>query len=218
MRWGKKIFFVFFFLFVFFLFADNEGESKTDIPDESRILLDATRDQNTANPQDGAFQPNSGFDLSTAERTQSQVSSLLRILISLFVVCILAYVVLKFLKKSSNVFPANDPYLKNVASINLAQGKSVHVITLGEKAYIVGVSESSINKIGEVEDKTLIDTMNFEAERRNSSPKQDFASMLASVFKNSKINKPQTIDTDFFAAQRERLSNAGRTPSTEEEE
>lgn len=218
MRWGKKILFVFFFLFVTFLFAENEGESKADIPDESGILLDAATDQNTANPQDSSFQPNSGFDLSTAERTQSQVSSLLRILISLFVVCILAYVVLKFLKKSSNVFPANDPYLKTVASINLAQGKSVHVITLGEKAYIVGVSDSSINKIGEVEDKTLIDTMNFEAERRNSSPKQDFASMLASVFKNSKLNKSQTVDTDFFAAQRERLSNAGRTPSTEDEE
>jgi len=218
MRWGKKVFFVFFFLFVIFLFAENEGESKTDIPDESGIILDAKADQNTADPQDSSFQPNSGFDLSTAERTQSQVSSLLRILVSLFVVCILAYVVLKFLKKSSNVFPANDPYLKTVASINLAQGKSVHVITLGEKAYIVGVSDSSINKIGEVEDKTLIDTMNFEAERRNSSPKQDFASMLASVFKNSKLNKSQTVDTDFFAAQRERLSNAGRTPSTEDEE
>ena len=218
MRWGKKVFFVFFFLFVIFLFAENEGESKADIPDESGILLDAKTDQNTASPQDNSFQPNSGFDLSTAERTQSQVSSLLRVLISLFVVCILAYVVLKFLKKSSNVFPANDPYLKTVASINLAQGKSVHVITLGEKAYIVGVSDSSINKIGEVEDKTLIDTMNFEAERRNSSPKQDFASMLASVFKNSKLNKSQTVDTDFFAAQRERLSNAGRTPSTEDEE
>ena len=218
MRWGKKVFFVFFFLFVIFLFAENEGESKTDIPDESGIILDAKADQNTADPQDSSFQPNSGFDLSTAERTQSQVSSLLRILVSLFVVCILAYVVLKFLKKSSNVFPANDPYLKTVASINLAQGKSVHVITLGEKAYIVGVSDSSINKIGEVEDKTLIDTMNFEAEHRNSSPKQDFASMLASVFKNSKLNKSQTVDTDFFAAQRERLSNAGRTPSTEDEE
>ena len=85
MRWGKKVFFVFFFLFVIFLFAENEGESKTDIPDESGIILDAKADQNTADPQDSSFQPNSGFDLSTAERTQSQVSSLLRILVSLFV-------------------------------------------------------------------------------------------------------------------------------------
>ena len=44
MRWGKKVFFVFFFLFVIFLFAENEGESKTDIPDESGIILDAKAD------------------------------------------------------------------------------------------------------------------------------------------------------------------------------
>lgn len=218
MRWGKKIFFVCFFLVATCLLAENDGVSKVDSPDESGILLDAQTDQNTAKPQDGSAQANTGFDLSTTERPQSQVSNLLRVLISLVVVCVLAYVVLKFLKKSSNVFPASDPYLKNVASINLAQGKSVHVITLGEKAYLVGVTDSSINKIGEVEDKTLIDTMNFEADRRNSSPKQDFASMIASVFKNSKLNKTQTIDADFFAAQRERLSNAAQRSQAEDDE
>ena len=56
--------------------------------------------------------------------------------------------------------------------------------------------------------------MNLDAERRSSSPKQDFASMLSSVFKGSKNND---IDVDFFEAQRERLNKAAKAQVPEEE-
>ena len=86
---------------------------------------------------------------------------------------------------------------------------------MGEKAYIVGVTDASINMIGEVEDKTLVDTMNLDAERRSSPPKQDFASMLSSVFKGSKNND---VDVNFFEAQRERLNKAAKAQVPEERE
>lgn len=222
MNYRKKLFFLFFFFLIVFLFAEDKNSSKDNdsLPDESGISLNSpdkeTEDKDKIENNSETGRDETGFDLSITERNQTPVLNLLRVLISLVIVCVLAYIVLKFLKKSSTSFSSNDPYLKSVASISLAQGKSIHVITLGEKAYIVGVTDSSINIIGEVEDKTLIDTMNFEADRRNSVPKQDFTSMLASIFKNSKNNKIETIDADFFAAQRERLNNASQ--KTEENE
>ena len=219
MSLGKKLFFIIFFLFSVTLFAENDGTSSDgdSLPSESGILLDAgTKGNIERNEGNTAPAGNeNAFDLNVAERAQSPISRLLQVLVSLIIVCILAYVVLKFLKKSSLSFSSDSPYLKSVASINIAQGKSIHVITLGEKAYIVGVTDSSINMIGEVEDKTLVDTMNLDAERRSSSPKQDFASMLASVFKGSKNND---VDVNFFEAQRERLSNAAKTQMPEERE
>lgn len=219
MSLGKKLSIVLFFLFSIALFAETDGASKEDssLPPESGILLDAgTKENIDTNEGNSASARNeNAFDLNVAERAQSPVSNLLRVLISLVIVCILAYVVLKFLKKSSLSFSSDSPYLKSVASINLAQGKSIHVVTLGEKAYLVGVTDSSINMIGEVEDKTLVDTMNLDAERRSSSPKQDFASMLTSVFKGTKNN---SIDANFFEAQRERLNKAAQTQMPEERE
>ncbi|MGI5064749.1 flagellar biosynthetic protein FliO [Treponema putidum] len=219
MSFGKKLFFILFFLFSVLLFAETGGTSSDEdsLPSESGILLDAKTTDNIGETGDNSTpaENETGFNLNVAERTQSPVSNLLRVLISLVVVCVLAYVVLKFLKKSSLSFSSDSPYLKSVASINLAQGKSIHVVTLGEKAYIVGVTDSSINMIGEVEDKTLIDTMNLDAERRSSSPKQDFASMLASVFKGSKNN---SVDVNFFEAQRERLNKAAKSQVPEEKE
>lgn len=217
MSLGKKLFFV--LLFSAALFAETDGASKEDssLPSESGILLDAATKESIGKNADNstAAGNKNAFDLNVVESVQSPVSNLLRVLISLVIVCILAYVVLKFLKKSSLSFSSDDPYLKSVASINLAQGKSIHVITLGEKAYIVGVTDSSINMIGEVEDKTLVDTMNLEADKRSSSPKQDFTSMLAAVFKGSKNNN---IDVNFFEAQRERLNKAAQTQVPEERE
>ncbi|UTC66478.1 MULTISPECIES: flagellar biosynthetic protein FliO [unclassified Treponema] len=216
MRLRKKLSFVLFFLFSVLLFAEGDSPSTGDeaLPSESGILLDADTEKTTDRTEDLPSRNETGFDLNVAERSQSSVSVLLRILISLLVVCILAYVVLKFIKKYSTTFSSEDPYLKSVASINLAQGKSIHVITLGEKAYLVGVTDSSINMIGEVEDKILVDTMNLEAERRSSLPKRDFASMLSSVFKNTKNNG---IDVNFFEAQRERLNNAAKGQPEERE-
>ena len=216
MSLGKKLFFIIFFLFPVTLFAENDGTSSDgdSLPAESGILLDAGTKGNIERNEGDAGNGNT-FDLNVAERTQSPISRLLQVLVSLIIVCILAYVVLKFLKKSSLSFSSDSPYLKSVASINIAQGKSIHVITLGEKAYIVGVTDASINMIGEVEDKTLVDTMNLDAERRSSPPKQDFASMLSSVFKGSKNND---VDVNFFEAQRERLNKAAKAQVPEEKE
>ena len=207
--------------------AQTVKDDKNSIPDESGLFLDGRTDTGEKNgqnapaaetqPEQSAGRGRTGLDNAVGSRGPSVTDSLFQLFAALLVVCGLAYVVLKFLKKSSKFYGTEDPYLKNVASISIAQGKSIHVITLGDKAYIIGVTDSAVNKIGEVEDKDLVDAMNLESSRKNASPKKDFASVLASFIPSIRREKQDIIDKDFFASQRERLNNAAQTRADREE-
>ena len=96
MSLGKKLFFIIFFLFSVTLFAENDGTSSDgdSLPAESGILLDAGTKGNIERNEGDALPAGNGntFDLNVAERTQSPISRLLQVLVSLIIVCILAYV------------------------------------------------------------------------------------------------------------------------------
>lgn len=118
------------------------------------------------------------------------------VVLALVVACI--YLVMRFMKKKfvSNVSD-NDPYLRRTASLSLEVGKSVHIVTLNDKAYILGVSENSVTLIDKLDDKDLIDAMNINAEvAQSEAGKKDFASMLSSLIPGfgSKDNFQQSED------------------------
>lgn len=221
----KLLFFILFLIFAVFLFGqtskDSEASSGKSLPDEKGILLDGKQnidlnkektDQNNVASSDK--EENTPLDSIANPVNNPIAGGFIQLFLALLAVCILAYLVLKFLKKSSKFYGTDDPYLKNVASINIAQGKSIHVITLGEKAYIVGVTDSAINKIGELEDKNLVNAMNLENDKRTSS-KKDFASMLSAFIPSIKNETDNPIDKDFFTSQRTRLNNAAQNTKEE---
>ncbi len=194
-----------------------EGETENDIDsnsiDETKIQLDKNSQNTKTNKTENlevAESKDSNFDIAVGEKPKSSASRLLQLLGALVIICILAYIVIKFLKKSTNVFGVDDPYLKTVASMNIAQGKSVHVITLGDKAYIIGVTDHAINTIGEVEDIELINAMNLEAEKKDDAPKKDFSSVLSKFFPQAKQDSTN-IGKEFFASQSDRLNKANQT-------
>lgn len=90
------------------------------------------------------------------------------------------YAVIWFMRRSTKTNPNdNDPFLRKVASVDVAAGKSVQVVTLVDKAYIIGVADSSVNLIAEVADKELIDAMNLYAdEHKNVKKPRSFADVL----------------------------------------
>ncbi len=218
----KKIsFFVILFMLTCFLFAEGETEDDIDSNsvDETKIQLDKNsqdKKADTAQNIEKTESKDSSFDIAVGEKPKSSASRLLQLLGALIIICILAYIVIKFLKKSTNVFGVDDPYLKTVASMNIAQGKSVHVITLGDKAYIIGVTDNAINTIGEVEDQELINAMNLEAEKKDDAPKKDFSSVLSKFFPQAKQNN-QNIGKEFFASQSDRLNKANQKQTESEE-
>lgn len=124
----------------------------------------------------------------------------MRMIFVLIGIIALIYAFVWALRKFSTPKAKEDLYLKEVANLTLSPGKSVRVISLKDKAYIIGVTDSSINLITEVQDKELIDAMNLNAEQSANEKPKDFSTML-SMFSGTSSNAES-----FLRQRREKFS------------
>ena len=139
----------------------------------------------------------------------STLSMLLQLIISLAAVCALIYGVLYFIRRSKQFTAGDDPFLKNVANLPLAPNKTLYIVTLIDKAYLIGASDASLSLIAEITDKELIDAMNLHA-AQTVGPKQSFSSLLHTFFPAAKPKEADANPFDsFLAKQRGRLQNSG---------
>ena len=200
-----------------FAFADDTnakagGATVAPGADETGIYLDAG---------------NAGLPGPKPAKAPSSIWILLRVVIVLAIVCAAIYGVVWLLKKTTVVNAANDPYLKSVSSITLAPNKTVQVVTIGSKGYLIGVTDQSINLIDEITDTELIDAMNLESARKASEPPASFASVLSTFLPGSKSHAAKPMESgaadvaaeaeepsfsaaDVIKRQRERLTGVSR--------
>lgn len=200
---------VFFSIFGFpFVLASEEGNPTNERKLESfseNSPIDITDD--SSNVSGANSQLMEEFTLRNGSETVSYTSHVIRLILSLIFVVFLAYLVIRFMKKS-NLFVVNDDaYLKLVAGLNIEQGKSIKVFTLGEKAYIVGVTNNNITKIAEIEDKVLIDAMNLKASETSKVEVSSFNKVFSSFFPTSKNAEERIFSDDFLKNQQERIKN-----------
>ena len=134
------------------------------------------------------------------ENTTSTFGLFMRMIFVLIGIIALIYAFVWALRKFSTPKAKEDLYLKEVANLTLSPGKIVRVISLKEKAYIIGVTDSSINLITEVQDKELIDAMNLNAEQSANEKPKDFSTML-SMFSGTSSNAES-----FLRQRREKFS------------
>ncbi len=135
-----------------------------------------------------------------------------RMILVLAAVVACIYAVLWLFKRSMRMQESDDPFLRLVSSVPLGTGKSAQIITLVDRAYIVGVSESSVNLIAEVTDKELIDAMNlYSDEHKNVKKPRSFADIL-DIFmpggprdKGGVFGSSQNKLADMLERQRERI-------------
>jgi flagellar protein FliO/FliZ len=187
----------------------SDSASKTD---SSTTALTAQSTDETAIQLDQTA-PAAGTG--TKPATTSSVWILVRIILALALVCFAIYAIVHFLKKSTGINIGNDPYLKSVATLSLSPNKSIQVITLGQKGYLVGITDQSINMIAEVTDAELVDAMNLQADKKNPVPTGSFQSLLGNFFPAMKKEatsgegNSSPAATGFLQAQRERLRRGG---------
>ncbi len=175
--------------------ADANSTAVTAITEESIVLADdaATDNQNT-----------------TSYKGPSTIGMFVRMIIVLIIVVGLIYGVLWFIKKKTNVVKTDDEYLRRAAYINIAPGKTVEVITLIDKAYLIGVTEDSITMLGEIHDDELIKAMNLSADKKNNTKKPaTFADVLDMFLvkrgpqKNVFSDTEQQVDQIFSGGERQ---------------
>ncbi len=140
-------------------------------------------------PQNGT-----GFD-NTDTGTGSSFWLFFRMVLVLAVICLIIWFVGKLIKKRMDPGAEPDFYLKKTAQLTLAPGRTVQVVTLRDRAYVLGVSDSGISVIDKIDstdgkdktsDKELIDDMNLRASENLNAKPQDFASMISSLSSSSK--------------------------------
>ena len=151
-------------------FSQNVDSSSSGIVDESSILLSSS----------------SSSEQVVENQSTNTFGLFFRMIVVLIIIIGLIYGFVWLLRKTSSPKAKDDLYLKEVANLSLAPGKSVRIISLKDKAYMIGVTDSNINLITEVQDKDLIDAMNLNADENPSDKPKDFASLLASFSKSTK--------------------------------
>lgn len=162
--------------------------------------------------------------ISTNEEIQEQQTRstgwlFVRMVLVLLLVVACVYGVFYFVKKNTNTDNQTDAFLKKVASINLAPGKSVQVITIQNHCYVLGVSDSSVQLISELDDKDLIDAMNLKADSEPTGKVKDFATMLANAMGVKKKSFEDSVSTSVqnMKTQSDRLKRSSLMEKNDEE-
>lgn len=144
--------------------------------------------------------------------TESSFWLFFRMILVLAVICVIIWFVGRLIKKRMDPGAEPDLYLKKTAQLTLAPGRTIQIVTLRDRAYVLGVTDSGISVIDKIDsteskdkalDKELIDDMNLRAaENLNAKPK-DFASMISSLSSSSKRTE------DFLKNRRMNFKNNG---------
>jgi flagellar protein FliO/FliZ len=100
------------------------------------------------------------------------VFGIFRILLTLAVVAAAIYGLVYFLKfrRASRAKAELDPFLKILAGVPLGASRSVHVVSVGPQAWLVGSAENGVTLISEISDKDTINAMLLEDSRRIAAP------------------------------------------------
>ncbi len=146
--------------------------------DESQITLDSAN-QNLSETSESNIQLNFNNQNQNQLRTSSGVWIFIRMILVLALIIFLIWFIFKMIKKSASGKNEEDPFLRKVASITLSPGKSVQIVTLIDKAFVLGVSDNGVNLLSNIDDVQLINALNLYADKTQSTQKpKNFGEIL----------------------------------------
>lgn len=193
---GKKSFLIALLISMLFSFTvysqqNNQTNNQTNNNDERQYQL---IDESTI-----VFTDSANSDSQQSEQsltTGSTVWLFVRMIIFLLLVVAAIYGILWVFKKKTNITKDEDDFLRRVAYLNLGPDKTVEVVTLIDRAFLIGVTDGGINLISEIEDKELIEAMNLNADKKAVRKKPlNFAEVL-DMFTATATGKNTTVYGD----------------------
>ena len=164
------------------LFAQNNNDSlnvenSVSVSEDSTLLQDDYFSSNNETSNLNLKQPSTAW-------------TFIKMILFLCLVVAAIYAVMWFFKKKVNNTKSDDNFLRRVSSLNIGPGKSVEIVTLLDNAYILGVTDSNINVIDQIEDKELIEALNLNFDKNQNVKKpMNFADVLDIFMPNGPRNK-----------------------------
>ncbi|MGL4982769.1 MAG: flagellar biosynthetic protein FliO [Treponemataceae bacterium] len=169
-----------------------------------------------------------GAESPSLANTPVQENSLwlfIRLILVLGIVIAVIYGLVFLLKKGMSPRFQENPFLKQLSTLPVGANRSIQVVSVGNQAFLIGVSESNIQLLGEISDKDLIDSMILSASAEPTGKRRDFSSILNAIIPSLKMQSPldetlkKTTDNaeDFLRKNQERLERLGKEASTTDE-
>ena len=142
-----------------------------------------TQNSNTENSFESSLSyfntDNTEAESSSEYKAPSTTGFIVKTVVVLVLVVAAIYGIMLFFKKKNNVSKSDDDFLRRVSSLQLSPGRSIEIVSLIDKAYILGVTDSNINLISEIEDKELIQATNLNFDKKQNTKKpMNFADVL----------------------------------------
>ncbi len=108
----------------------------------------------------------------------------IRMVVVLAIIVVAIILLFRFIKRASipGTQVDDDTFLRHISGVSLGPNKSVQIVTLVDKAYLLGVSDASVNLIGEVEDKELVNAMNLWSDKKNQTSRPRSFSDVLDIF------------------------------------
>jgi flagellar protein FliO/FliZ len=128
-----------------------------------------------------------------------------RMVLVLALVAAAVYGIVFFIRRSSKKKDVEDPFLKVLANTHLGFNRYAHIVSVGDKAWLVGSSDGGVNLISEIDDKDVINAMlleDSEKSTRNQSRFPDFFGMIRRFGAQAERSAPSADD---IRRRRERL-------------
>ncbi|MBO4533036.1 MAG: flagellar biosynthetic protein FliO [Treponema sp.] len=176
----------------------------------------ASTDTVVSGYQPSAFETNtdyfaepSGEANTTAITTKTGTAKMIiKMIVALVLVVAALYGIMLFFKKKNNPTQSDDDFMRRVSSLNFAPGKSIEVVTLVDRCFMLGVTDSNINLIAEITDKEMISALNLNFDKKQNTKKpMNFSDVLEIFMPNGPRNRTNVYQNTEQAV--ENLSTAG---------
>lgn len=208
----RKNLVVFLFVLICSIFSVFAQQNSNQSNEENQVIAQNENSFDESSIVLGESQQNQ-----TQSRSSSTFFLLLRMILFLVVVVACIFLVFRFMKKTMATPDNDDIFMRIVSSVNISPSKSVQIVTLTDKyAFLIGVSDDSVNLISQIDDPELIQAMNLYSDKQKKKNKpKNFADILDIFMPNGPRDNENVMSgtkskiTDLLEKQRNKF-NGGK--------
>lgn len=131
---------------------------------------------------------------STKTGNQSLIVDLVKMALALLLVLALIYFLLKLLNKRNNL--SQQKSLQNLGGISVGPSKSIQIIKVGTKLYLIGVGDN-VEMLQEITDESLIEELSSESSEQGNLQIGTFISNLSKLKPKTKNESTHPTDQQF---------------------
>ncbi len=212
----KTLFFIFILLFfnniVFSQNTSNESGQNTSA--QTSVNSSFENDVNYFSDTQAAAGESSS---NSTYKAPSTAGMIIKMLVVLALVIAGLYAILRFIKKKNNNVQSDDDFMRRVSTLNFAPGKSVEIVTLVDRCFMLGVTDSNINLIAEITDKEMISAMNLNFDKKQNTKKPMNFNDVLEMFMPGNSRNRQNIYSNTEKAVDNLANNSGETEDQNEE-